>query len=197
MDEANPSVGRPGDWFETYTGRRFHVLDPRPDDVDILDIAHSLAMQCRYNGHCTRFYSVAEHCVHLSRYVERTAPGMASAVALLHDAPEAYTSDVIRPIKNSFREKGLTQFDDIDRAVEAAVFRHFGMPSVAALGLPSWLKALDTRILVDERAVLMNPSQNAWLTDDMEPLGVRIECWQPERAKMEFLRRAVHLGLAP
>ena len=56
-----------GSWAQTFTGRQFFPLDPDPQDIDIVDIAHSLAMQCRYNGHTDRFYSVAEHCVHVSR----------------------------------------------------------------------------------------------------------------------------------
>jgi hypothetical protein len=42
-----------------------------PEDVDIRDIAHATAMQCRYNGHVTKFYSVAEHMVHISDAVLR------------------------------------------------------------------------------------------------------------------------------
>lgn len=52
---------RIGDWMSTYTGRRFYVCDPRTEEVFIEDIAHSLALQCRFNGHIRTFYSVAQH----------------------------------------------------------------------------------------------------------------------------------------
>lgn len=43
---------RKGDWFLTYTGIHFYPMDPRPEEVCIEDIAHALALQCRFNGHC-------------------------------------------------------------------------------------------------------------------------------------------------
>lgn len=64
-----PADDRRGDWIQTFTGRRFWPLDPRPEDVCIEDIAHALSLKCRFGGHCTRFYSVAEHSVHVSNYV--------------------------------------------------------------------------------------------------------------------------------
>ena len=44
-----------GSWMQTFTGKRFFPMDPDPDEVDVLDVAHSLAMQCRYNGHTRKF----------------------------------------------------------------------------------------------------------------------------------------------
>lgn len=57
---------RRGDWMQTFSGIQFYPLDPRVEDVRIEDIARALAMQCRYNGHVTRFYSVAEHSVRVA-----------------------------------------------------------------------------------------------------------------------------------
>lgn len=73
---------RIGDWIQTFTGRQFWPLDPQPDHIDIADIAHALAHDCRFGGHCRRFYSVAEHSVLLSRAV---APEFRLA-ALMHDS---------------------------------------------------------------------------------------------------------------
>ena len=66
-----PYMSRGGGWLQTWSGRMFWPLDPRDDEVDICDIAHALAHQCRFGGHCRRFYSVAEHCVLLSHAVAR------------------------------------------------------------------------------------------------------------------------------
>ncbi len=52
---------RTGNWLATYTGRKWFLLDPHPDDVAIEDIAHGLSMVCRFGGHCRHFYSVAQH----------------------------------------------------------------------------------------------------------------------------------------
>jgi 5'-deoxynucleotidase YfbR-like HD superfamily hydrolase len=43
-------------WIQTFTGKQFYPLDIREDDIDIVDIAHSLSMQCRYSGHSEKFY---------------------------------------------------------------------------------------------------------------------------------------------
>jgi hypothetical protein len=81
--DADPS--RRGDWMQTFTGRRFWPLDPRGEDVLIEDIAHALSLLTRYGGHCTRFYSVAEHSVLLAR----AATPENALWLLLHDASEA------------------------------------------------------------------------------------------------------------
>ena len=72
MSDAVTDLHR-GDWQQTYTGRAFHALDPRADEVFIEDIAHALALQCRFGGHCRVPYSVAEHSVRVSWLVGRLA----------------------------------------------------------------------------------------------------------------------------
>ncbi len=54
-------------WIPTFSGRTFNVVEPSSRDISIRDIAHSLSMQCRFGGHCQRYYSVAEHGLLLSR----------------------------------------------------------------------------------------------------------------------------------
>jgi len=53
-------------WIQTYSGRRFNPTRPHIDAIVIQDIAHSLSMQCRFSGHCKKFYSVAQHSVLVS-----------------------------------------------------------------------------------------------------------------------------------
>jgi uncharacterized protein len=48
------------------SGTYFDFLDPAGSDFKIEDIAHGLSNICRYAGQCCRFYSVAEHCLHVS-----------------------------------------------------------------------------------------------------------------------------------
>ena len=52
-------------WITTYTGKKFYPAVPDLELISIIDIAHALSMICRYAGHCTKFYSVAEHSVRL------------------------------------------------------------------------------------------------------------------------------------
>jgi uncharacterized protein len=81
--------------MQTYTGLAFWPLDPRPDEIRLVDIAHALSKLCRYGGQCLSFYSVAEH----SLLVASKAPDHLKLVALMHDASEAYLLDIPRPIK--------------------------------------------------------------------------------------------------
>lgn len=163
----------PDPWVQTYTGRAFWPLNPSPDDVDIIDIAHALSLKCRYSGHCDRFYSVAEHSVLVSRIVP-------SLEALLHDAGEAYSpfGDIPRPIKHH-----VPWARPIDDAIDAAIAEHFGLE----WPWPTAVKVADAMILADEKAALMKPGRDWQLP--YPATGARIECWSPKRAELEFLRR--------
>lgn len=167
---------RTGDWLQTFTGISFWPLDPRPDEVDILDIAHSLSMQCRYGGHSRFFYSVAEHCVLLSHAV----PADLAFSALMHDAAEAYLVDVPRPIK-----RFLGDYKTIESNLESVILPAFGLPYPT----PALVMEYDSRILIDEREQLMAAPPRPWGDIASGPLGVRILGYPPMRAETIFLRR--------
>lgn len=173
---------RLGDWMQTATGRQFWPLDPRPDEIDIVDIAHALSMMCRYGGHCIRFYSVAEHCVLMARAV---SPENA-LWALLHDASEAYVVDVPRPLKAS-----LPNYKNLEGYVMNAVCVRFGISHL----MPAEVKSADNRILLDESAQNMGATPAPWGIDG-EPLGVVLQFWSPEQAKAEFLKEFAALKSA-
>jgi hypothetical protein len=179
MDHREP---RKGDWMMTFTGRKFWPLDPHESEVELLDIAWALAHQCRYNGHGRFFYSVAEHSVLMALHFGATQIGQC---ALLHDASEAYLGDCVRPLKRS-----LPQFAEIERAVEMAIERRFRVPP------PSTVKDADNAILTDERNVLFDPAvceAHGWSAG--VPLGVKLRCWAPQRAFLEFLDVARAYGI--
>lgn len=77
------------------SGMSFDVLNPTADKILIEDIAHSLSMQCRFAGHTSEFFSVAQHSIICSLM----APPGFELEALLHDASEAYLQDIARPVK--------------------------------------------------------------------------------------------------
>ena len=61
------AVFNPDDpWIQTHCGVRFNPTNPALDAIVIEDIAHALSMQCRFSGHTSEFYSVAQHCVGVS-----------------------------------------------------------------------------------------------------------------------------------
>ena len=86
--------------IRTFTGLYVRPLELRIQDINIVDIAHSLSRQCRYNGHVAGFLSVAEHCVEVGRTVVEMGYPEYEFTALLHDAYEAYSGDIVRPLKH-------------------------------------------------------------------------------------------------
>lgn len=206
---------RHGDWLQTFTGRQFWPLDPRPEELDLLDIAHSLGHQCRYAGHTRRFYSVAEHCILMSLWVQEWAHNARVAdpnlfpdeqirvlalAALLHDAGEAYVVDVPRPLK-----RYLPGYAEIEAGVQIAIAQRFGIPGIVTLGndpaprgyvLPLIVQEADNRILLDERAQLLSTPPAPWGIEDLEPLGVGIDALPPHRATEAYLARLESLGVA-
>ena len=167
---------RNGDWIQTFSGRQFWPLDPRVDEIDIRDIAHSLSMQCRYNGHCTKFYSVAEHSVHVC-WAATPANKLAG---LLHDASETYLCDLPRPVKYS-----VIGYKEAEQVVEAVLAEKFGFEHP----LPDEVHTLDARICLDEMRQIMAPLPAPWGEPfaSLTPLGIALHCWSPEIAEKWFL----------
>lgn len=168
------------DWIQTYTGKAFRPRDPNPADIDILDIAHALSMQCRYGGHARFHYSVAQHSV----LVSRSVPDKFALHGLLHDASEAYLVDIPRPIKVH-----MVDYLVMEAHLEMTIFERFGLP----LKIPKQVKDIDNRILVDEREQLMATPPMPW-GDPMKPVGVTIDQWSPEKARNEFMMRFSELS---
>lgn len=159
--------------MQTATGRAFWPLDPRADEIDIEDIAHSLSNMCRYAGHCSEFYSVAQHSV----LVSWLAPIKDALWGLLHDASEAYLVDVPRPVKPH-----LPGYREIEDRVMREVCAKFGLPEQ----MPASIKRLDRAILADEARDLMKSPPIDWgLTEP--PLGIPIAPWTPSHARIAFL----------
>lgn len=165
------------DWIETYTGRLFYPLEPRAQDVDILDIAHALAMQCRFAGHCREFYSIAQHSVRVSLL----CPPEYALWGLLHDASEAYLVDIPRPLK---RSAAMKPYRDAEARVMRAVCEHFGLWPEE----PEVIRAMDNAVLFREAHDFMTSQGAGWelstplLKDAIIPL-------LPNEAKLLFLGR--------
>jgi hypothetical protein len=157
------TADREGDWFVTYTGRRFFPLDPRVEDVDIRDIAHSLALQTRWMGHCKTFYSIASHCLACARIAEKLEqPAVVMHWALMHDAAEAYTSDIVRPIKRRLGfvtgnahdtlMTGLYPYKTFEGNMLRLIAERFDLP----WPIPEMVTTIDNRMLVTEALHMTN-----------------------------------------
>lgn len=166
---------RKGNWQQLYSGIAFWPLDPRPEEVRIEDIAHALSLQCRYAGHCSRFYSVAEHSVLVSQVV----PPHLALMGLMHDATEAYCIDVPRPLKPYLRG-----YKEIEDGIWRAIADRFGMPHE----MPREIKDADNAVLLAEQAELMGPPPMPWAVPG-EPANVPIIGFLPGYAERLFLER--------
>lgn len=178
--------GRHGTWMQTFTGRKFYPLDPRADEIVLEDIAHGLAMTCRYGGQCQRFYSVAEHAFLVSHLV----PEPFALHGLLHDSAEAYIGDMIRPLKH---QPEMGDFRQAEEMIEDAVAIAFGLDWTPEA--VDSVKEFDDRILVDEITTLMaDPA--IYLEGklaNVKPAGAFIGGWSPDSAEWHFLRRFYEL----
>jgi 5'-nucleotidase len=172
-----------GPCIQTYSGKDFYLLDPKPLDVDLETIAHALSLLCRYGGHVRHFYSVAEHCVLMSHVV----PEEHALAALLHDAAEAYVVDVPTPLKRL-----LIGYASIEANVLRAIGGRYG---VVLDPLPPAVKDVDLRIVLDERRALMGPPASPWAMDSrgLEPLGVHVRGLKPRFAEGLYLDRFMEL----
>ena len=105
----------------TFTGEEFTPLDPDINQIHIEDIAHSLSLLCRANGHIDYFFSIAQHSINCAN--EAKARGHSARVqlaCLLHDASEAYISDITRPVKLY-----LTQYKEIEKRLQDMIYTRF------------------------------------------------------------------------
>jgi hypothetical protein len=151
---------------ETYTGRGFDVFDPDPADVRLADIAAGLAHTCRFGGHPRRFYSVAEHSLHVSD--DLPADPRLRLLGLLHDAGEAYVGDVPRPVKR--RVEG---FEHIESAVLDAVWSGLDIEPPTAAEWERVMRA-DDRLLAYEAGELLADGSWAEAPPDLDyDLGAR------------------------
>lgn len=161
----------------TYSGRTINVLQPDPDDILIEDIAHALGMQCRYNGHTRKFYSVAEHCLHVAKTT--------GLDGLMHDAAEAYLGDIHGMLK-----RVLPDYLEVEARFERVLYAKFGL----VYPMPANVHTADKNMLIYEMAALFPPASvwthfpeahvRALLADENAPI---ITGWGPNVAEQLFL----------
>lgn len=180
---------RKGDFIVTYTGVKFWPLDPRLEEFQAEDIAHALSLLCRANGHVPHFYSVAQHSIYCAREAEKRGFSKRVQLAcLLHDASEAYLSDVTRPVK-----RHMGQYLKIEEHLQAKAYEAFGLGDLSEWEQAA-VKEMDDALLSYELRALMNidhvkvdrPAENWDLS------------YQPmQKVEEEFVRRLEALTANP
>ncbi len=176
-----------GPWMTTFAGKRFYPTKPRVEDVCIEDISHALANTCRWNGHTTTFYSVAQHAVLTSCLADRPY----RMAMLLHDAAEAYMGDMVRPLKRGTR-MGQT-FAVMEDHLQEVIMEAFNCVPPTKAQQKVW----DNRVLLAEADDLINQDWICALRDRLKvsrwPVG-QIEPLAPAEAKHFFMQRYLELA---
>jgi 5'-deoxynucleotidase YfbR-like HD superfamily hydrolase len=104
--------------------------------------------------------------------------------ALLHDASEAYLSDVVRPLKYS---SAFNSYFELEDRITQAIFDRFGLD----YDMPPEIKHADNIMLLTEHRDLRKPGTKLW--DDFEkwgitPLATTLIPRTQREAKHDFLK---------
>lgn len=150
----------------TFTGRYVDLLNPDPETISIEDIAHGLAHMPRFCGQLHSFYSVAQHCVFCIRALDAEHKDPEAMEVLLHDASEAYLSDIPGPIKSH-----LPDYTKIENNLMQKIFEKFNIK----YPLSKTVKAVDKYALEFEWQHIMLRKDSL------------IDHWRPLKAKRMFL----------
>jgi len=162
-------------WIQTHTGRRVDFLNPDPNQINIEDIAHALSQICRFTGHSSEPYSVAQHCC----YVSQLCAPVDALAGLMHDASEAYVGDINSPLKRL-----IPGFKEIETRVHEAIMMRFDLSPK----IPESVKVADLEMLAIEARDLMGADPVTWgLAKPRE--DVKVISWPAKKAKGYFLIR--------
>jgi hypothetical protein len=185
----------PGHAIETYTGHYLDLINPDPADVLLEDIAVHLSNMCRYAGAVTKFYSVAEHSVRVSKMAQQLgADILTQMLCLVHDGHESYMGDITTPLKRVIRAEAPGVLEDIAANLDTAIY--------AALDLPHPTKQqqeiidhCDITALYREAATLKYSHGRGehWGRHEYVRPYVGLG-WSPEKAQQAFLKRHATLS---
>lgn len=170
MDNLHPVHQHQDGFFNTVSGRKIDLNNPTGQMINISDIAHGLAHICRFGGHTQHYYSVAQHSI----LVMKLAPQHLKFAALMHDAPEAYLGDVIKPLKNIIG----TAYTDIEHKFETLICERFGVSQEDVKAI----KPYDKEAIEIEHEYFFKGRMHAF-TREFGPMYF----WRPEEACRNFI----------
>ncbi len=190
-ERLHAQITERGPWQQLSDGRAFYIGDPRVEEVDVRTIARALSRQTRYNGNTAPnvpFYSVAQHCVMVARWMREDNWLLHRQYAgLHHEAAEAYIGDIISQVKRLCPEIKV-----LETKVEAVVFKALGVNMTESTH--RIVKEYDFVALATEVRDILPPniSDQTW-GDLPPPRRTRLTPWTADLAENEFL--ALHLKL--
>ena len=134
------------EFIKTFTGKKFHIFNPKAREVDIIDIAHALPMECRFNCHVPIFYSVASHALIGTKFIAEPF----KFEFINHDDSEVYTGDCVSPIK-----RRMKAFVKMEHKIERVINKKLGLP----FPMSKEVKDMDNLMLKMEKTYLMGRKQ--------------------------------------
>jgi hypothetical protein len=175
-------------FFETANGLIVNLNNPTVDMIDIHDIATALGNFCRFGGHVSPFYSVAQHsCMVALLAINNLESSEVVRAALMHDATEAYLGDVIKPLKIILGER----YKELERKFEKVIFEKFELD----LALLPIVKKYDVQALEIEHTYLRKHGKS----DDWDMVWrskyAYTDVWDPAKAGTRFLDFHEHLNI--
>ena len=185
-----------GEWIQTYTGQAVEPLHPKLQDIRLEDIAHSLSNLCRYTGHCSTFYSVAQHAIMTSEICESECKILGygedvtrrfALLALHHDDSEAYLGDMSRPLARALLRHMGINLEPYHARLRCVIGQALDVVNLDTL--PHVVNRSDAIALATEKIKLMGPEPASW--GDLPP--TRCDLWRdpmlPSVACQRYLQR--------
>jgi len=172
-------------WIETISGIKFNPFNVALKDIRIIDIAHSLSLITRFNGHCKFFYSVAQHSINVAKALEKMGYNENIVLyGLLHDSAEAYLGDIPRPIKPAFKN-----YEQYESQLQSLIWQAFNIEKPIE---EVWdiVKSVDNAMLKCE-ALALTSNIDGWansLPDNNVALNTIIEYKDMNVVEQQFLQ---------
>ena len=166
--------------MQTYSGLTVDFDNISRNSISIKDVAHALSITCRWNGHTKKFYSVAEHSILAATHaINNNESYLDSLFILLHDASEAYVSDVASPIKKFF-----PTYMDMEEKIQVVIAEKFDLP----YPMPKQITEMDYKVLATEKRDLLGEEPASWGRLP-NPLDEIIVPMTPIQSKAAFTKR--------
>lgn len=165
--------------FNTYSGKVIEIINPAEDQIDMEDIATVLSRICRFGGHSSCFFSVAQHSILVSHLVNDPKIRLE---ALLHDASEAYLGDVISPLKHLLG--GV--YKSLECNFENVIAQKFGLDTSAETKAAIKKADLLALELEHEALIMNNPARLLAMVGEDLTIG-ESWAWESTAAKLLFM----------
>ena len=171
-------------WINTYTGKTIHLDGPAAElnceSIDIESIAHSLANQCRFVGHTSKFYSVAEHCWLASWFGKPSR----AIFKLMHDSAEAFIGDISSPLKTL-----LPELKPIEQMLQNQIYKTFDL-EITEEDQKQIEEADNILLYLEAKRMLATEHLELYRRTEKHPmLYVAFRFFTPVQAKKAFLNR--------